>query len=220
MAPIVQESRSMEHEKQYRINEVFVAKQGEGLRSGEMSIFVRFSGCNMRCDLEASQVSPGGFKCDTEFTSGRSLNAAAILKYIDEMKAIAKTPECNWIVLTGGEPMLQVDQPLIDALHQAGYRLQIETNGTLEVPRTIDFITVSPKVAEHAIVQRSATEVKYVRGYGQALPSTCVDAKHFWISAAFDSGSVAPKTVEWCSQLCEGTKWKLSLQTHNLEGSR
>ena len=78
------------------------------------------------------------------------------------------------MILTGGEPALQVDRDLIDSLHEAGYKLAIETNGSVELPAGIDWITVSPKVAEHAIRQRRAHEVKYVRGYGQGVPETVV----------------------------------------------
>src|SRR5207253_1896099 len=122
---------------------------------------------NMECRLEPGPRSPGGFDCDTEFESGRWMELDEILVHLKE-----SGPECSWIVLTGGEPALQVDAMLIDALHNNGYRLAIETNGSIALSPGLDWITVSPKVAEHAIRQRTATEVKYVRSYGQGVPRT------------------------------------------------
>jgi organic radical activating enzyme len=110
-----------------------------------------------------------------------------------------------------------VDRELIDALHAAGYKLAIETNGSFELPAGIDWITVSPKVAEHAIRQRTADEVKYVRGYGQAIPKTVVVAEHHLISPAFDGAEVDPRTLDWCIRLCkENPPWRLSVQQHKL----
>jgi organic radical activating enzyme len=121
------------------------------------------------------------------------------------------------VVLTGGEPALQVDRELIDAFHAARYRLAIETNGSRELPPGIDWVTVSPKVAEHALRQRSAHEVKYVRGYGQAIPQTVVQAEHYLISPAFDGPKVDARTLDWCIQLVkENPPWRLSVQQHKL----
>ena len=121
------------------------------------------------------------------------------------------------MILTGGEPALQADRDLIDGLHAAGYRLAIETNGSFELPAGIDWITVSPKVAEHAIRQRRAHEVKYVRGYGQAVPKTVVEADHYLISPAFEGSEVDPRTLDWCICLCrDNPPWRLSVQQHKL----
>ena len=139
----------------YLVNEWFYSLQGEGVRMGEPSLFLRFSKCNMECRTEPGPRSPGGFDCDTEFESGRWMQLDEIVAELHEAG-----PRCEWVVLTGGEPALQVDATLIDGLHAEGYRLAIETNGSVELPQGLDWVTVSPKVAEHAIRQRTATEVK------------------------------------------------------------
>lgn len=191
----------------YRINEIFYSLQGEGVRAGTANLFLRFSGCNQTCS-----TATHGFDCDTEFVSGRTLNLDEI---ISELKATANNAE--WIVITGGEPALQLDQALITRLHQTGYKLAIETNGSIELPEGIDWITVSPKVAEHAIKQRFAHEVKYVRGHGQGIPKTVVEAQYKLISPAFKGDQVDQRALEWCIKLVEeNPAWRLSVQQHKL----
>lgn len=195
----------------YKINEVFYSLQGEGTRAGTPAVFVRFSACNLVCRRETH-----GFDCDTEFTSGRRLDLDELLRLVS---AAGKT--CRFVHLTGGEPTLQVDAPLIEALHAAGYQIGIETNGTNEVPEGCDWIVVSPKVAEHAIRQRVAHEVKYVRGHGQALPNTVVRAQHRLISPAFDGADIDPDALAWCVKLVrDNPEWRLSVQLHKLWGIR
>lgn len=203
--------------KRYKVNEIYHSVQGEGKRAGQASIFLRFTGCNMRCAMEPGDKSPGGFDCDTEFESGIRMSASQIVERCIEESGGRST---KWIVATGGEPALQLDEVLIDALHSAGFRIQIETNGSIQVSDKIDFITVSPKVAEHCIRQTKATEVKYVRGYGQALPKTRVEAGHYLISPAFNGASPDKRTIEWCQQLVAGTEWEISVQLHKIEGIR
>lgn len=191
----------------YLVNEIFYSLQGEGVRSGTPNLFLRLSRCNLTCKVETH-----GFDCDTEFESGRWMTFDEILA---EFKALSES--CDWVILTGGEPALQADRELIDRLHAAGYELAIETNGSFPLPEGIDWITVSPKVAEHAIRQRTAHEVKYVRGYGQAIPKTVVEAEHYLISPAFEGAVVDPRTLDWCIRLCrENPPWRLSVQQHKL----
>jgi len=191
----------------YRVNEIFYSLQGEGVRAGTPNLFLRFSRCNLECRVETH-----GFDCDTEFESGRSMTLPEI---VAEMRALSA--ECLWVILTGGEPALQVDLELIGLLHAEGYSLAIETNGSVELPPGIDWITVSPKVAEHAIRQRRAHEVKYVRGYGQGIPKTVVSAEHYLISPAFDGPEVDRRTLDWCIRLCrDNPPWRLSVQQHKL----
>lgn len=197
--------------KAYVVNEIFHSLQGEGVRAGTDNLFLRFTGCNQTCTVESH-----GFDCDTEFVSGRRLTLAEIAAELE-----AAGPRCEWVVLTGGEPALQVDRELIDGLHAAGYRLAIETNGSVELPPGIDWITVSPKVAEHAIRQRTADEVKYVRGHGQGIPKTVVEAQHRLISPAFLGDQVDRRALEWCVRLVmEHPDWRLSVQQHKLWGVR
>ena len=194
----------MEH---YVVNEIFFSLQGEGVRAGTANLFLRFSRCNLACAVDTH-----GFDCDTEFESGRRMTYGEIR---DELRTLSA--DCRWVVLTGGEPALQADRALIDALHDDGYRLAIETNGSVELPPGIDWITVSPKVAEHAIRQRQAHEVKYVRGHGQGIPRTVVAAEHYLISPAFDGPDVDPRALAWCIRLVrENPAWRLSLQQHKL----
>jgi len=189
----------------YLVNEIFYSLQGEGVRAGTPNLFLRLARCNQECRAESH-----GFDCDTEFESGRWLTAPEIVAEARQLSA-----DCGWLVLTGGEPALQVDRELIDALHSAGLALAIETNGSVELPPGIDWITVSPKVAEHAIRQRTAHEVKYVRGYGQALPRTVVRAEHFLLSPAFDGDALDRRALDWCIRLCkENPPWRLSVQQH------
>lgn len=208
--------------KTYVCNEVFFSLQGEGVRAGTANIFIRFTGCNLECNMKEGPKSPGGFDCDTEFTSGRRVTLNELHDWMDEAVMIA----CNEddpdkvignapVILTGGEPGLQVDGELVDFLHDKGHFVAIETNGTIALPASIDWITLSPKVAEHAIKQTLCDEIKYVRGYGQEIPKTKVVARHHLISPAFDGGQVHPKTLQWCIKLClENPQWRLSVQQH------
>jgi len=189
----------------YLVNEIFYSLQGEGVRAGTPNLFLRLSRCNLACKVETH-----GFDCDTEFESGRRMTLEEI---VAELRQLSAT--CDWVILTGGEPALQADREMIDGLHAAGYKLAIETNGSFELPEGIDWITVSPKVAEHAIRQRRADEVKYVRGYGQGIPRTAVEAAHYLISPAFDGAEVDPRTLDWCVRLCrDNPPWRLSVQQH------
>lgn len=191
--------------KTWTVNEIFYSLQGEGMRAGTANLFLRFTGCNETCSVETH-----GFDCDTEFASGRKL---ALDDIIAELRQAG--PGCGWVVLTGGEPALQVDRELIDGLHAAGYRLAIETNGSIALPDGLDWITVSPKVAEHAIRQLTAHEVKYVRGHGQAIPRTVVRADYYLISPAFLGDQVDPRALAWCIRLVQDNPdWRLSVQQH------
>ena len=114
----------------YRVNEIFYSLQGEGRNTGRAAVFIRFSGCNLRCSF-----------CDTDFSSYTEMSGDDILEAIRPWK------HCGFVVLTGGEPSLQVDDALVDALHREGFYLAMETNGTHAVPEGIDWVTVSPKVA-------------------------------------------------------------------------
>ena len=187
------------------VSELFYSLQGEGLRAGTANLFLRFSGCNQTCAQDTHR-----FDCDTEFVSGRKLSIPEIIEALRET-----APQCRWVILTGGEPALQLDGELIEALQKSGYQIAIETNGSIELPPGIDWITVSPKVAEHAIRQRTANEVKYVRGYGQGIPKTVVQSEHKLISPAFLGDLPDPKAISWCIKLVEeNPEWRLSVQQH------
>lgn len=200
--------------KEYMINEIFYSLQGEGGRAGEASVFIRFSGCNLTCTRDSDV---GGFDCDTEFTSGRRMSAAHIE---DECRRLA--PEGEWVVYTGGEPSLQLDEGLIEHMRTRGWKQAIETNGTKPLPAGLDWITVSPKTAEHTLQQLIATEVKYVRHYGQGIPKSRCAAIAYYISPAFESDrALTVQNIKWCIDLVkENPKWRLSVQQHKLWGVR
>ena len=195
--------------KSFRVNEIFSSIQGEGVRAGTPNLFLRFSGCNLKCSNEDEYA---GFNCDTEFASGRDLSISEIIHELADVDH----GKCKSIILTGGEPSLQIDSELVSALKAAGYYLAIETNGTVVLPTDIDWVTVSPKSAEHTIVVRTANEVKYVRRKGQAIPRTVVTADHYLVSPAFEAdGSLKRETLEWCLDLVKANPpWRLSLQLH------
>jgi 7-carboxy-7-deazaguanine synthase len=189
----------------YLINEIFYSLQGEGVRIGTANVFVRFARCNQQC-----RIATHGFDCDTDFEAGRQMTIPQIVERCRQL-----APECNWLVLTGGEPALQVDRPFIDGLHEAGYKLAIETNGTVALPDGIDWITVSPKADNENIRQRRADEVKYVRAQGQPIPDNVVEADHVLISPAFEGDRLCPETLAWCIALVKREpSWRLSVQMH------
>ena len=198
--------------KQYTVNEIFCSLQGEGVRAGTLNHFIRFTGCNLRCSVEPGEKSPGGFDCDTEFVSGRKMTAVEIVAFMQELN-----PKCKNIIFTGGEPGLQLDKELVEVLHLDDYCQAIETNGTIDVTGLgLDWITLSPKVAEHAIKCLRANEVKYVRGLGQGIPKPTSVADHYLISPAFDgTAELDRKVLVWCIQLIkENPEWRLSVQQH------
>jgi 7-carboxy-7-deazaguanine synthase len=215
-------------DKKYMVNECFYSLQGEGVRAGTANVFVRFSGCNLQCSMEPGSKSPGGFDCDTEFQSGRSCTLEEIYEWIRTSTEIATGKKIgeivgpNWLILTGGEPGLQVDQEFCNFFHKEGYQLAIETNGTIDLMGLgLNWITLSPKVAEHAVKQLWANELKYVRGFGQGIPKPTAKADHYLISPAADGNMIHPKTLQWCQKLVlENPQWRLSVQQHKYWGVR
>ena len=205
--------------KRYSVNEIFFSLQGEGARAGSPNVFVRFSGCNMRCDVAPGEKSPGGFACDTEFESGQAMTAGQIVS-----RALTLAPKAGvGVILTGGEPALQLDTALVNALRKAGFApLCIETNGTIDVaPLALDWISLSPKVAEHAVRVKVCDEIRYVRGHGQGIPRPSAKAGRKFISPAFSGDSLDRQTLRWCVDLVKANPgWALSVQQHKTWGIR
>ena len=217
----------------YKVNEIFFTLQGEGAHSGIPAVFVRFSGCNLRCPW-----------CDTEFAEYSEMSAEEIVK---EMQNLYDVPNerRKMCVLTGGEPSLQVDKPLIDALHQAGFYICIETNGTRPLPDGIDWITCSPKeqTLKHSNSQTSkptlalkrANEVKVVftGTYDPEVWRTKIEAEHWmlqplryngeWLLMSgiddfeIDSNDNLDDTVRY---ILAHPFWRLSVQLHKIAGLR
>ncbi|MFZ1080953.1 MAG: 7-carboxy-7-deazaguanine synthase QueE [Candidatus Kryptoniota bacterium] len=185
------------------VNEIFYSLQGEGARKGSANIFVRLAHCNLKCTF-----------CDTEFESYRELKIEDLL---EECKLFA----CKNIVFTGGEPLLHLTGDIIILFKKAGYYLAVETNGTITPPKKLDWITVSPKVAEHVLAMKfkgvHINELKYVRNRSQGIPQPKLNADHYFISPEFDGDYPNEANIEHCINLVkENPKWKLSLQEHKL----
>ena len=191
-----------------RVTEVFYSLQGEGARAGEPSIFVRLSGCSVRFACASA-----GVVCDTEFASGTEMPREAILA---EAQRLA--PDCRWIVWTGGEPTDQLTSD--DVLFFGAYHQAIETSGVRPVPEGIEWITVSPKVAEHILAKHfpaGVTELKYVRAAGQAIPEPAIQAGYYYLSPHADGDTIHPDTLKAVIALCLAhPRWRLSVQQHKL----
>ncbi|MCR4919702.1 MAG: 7-carboxy-7-deazaguanine synthase QueE [Prevotella sp.] len=187
----------------YRVNEIFYSLQGEGRHTGRAAVFVRFSGCNLRCPF-----------CDTAHDSFRQMSAA------DIVQAIATYP-ARFVVLTGGEPALQADEPLTDALHAAGYTIAIETNGTHTLPKGIDWVTLSPKAAP--VVLRRCNELKLLFLSPSFRPDTQgIDADYYYLQPC-DTGDARRNRLiieAATAYVLQHPEWRLSLQTHKLAGFR
>tara|TARA_R110002167_G_scaffold143936_16_gene333571 strand:- start:8533 stop:9108 length:576 start_codon:yes stop_codon:yes gene_type:complete len=186
-----------------KVNEIFYSIQGEGYRAGEASIFIRLSDCDMTC----------GF-CDTEFESGEELSN-------DELLVKIQKYPCGWIVWTGGEPTLQLQESHVEYFKSKGYLQAIETNGNNRAPKGIDWVACSPKVAEHVVAKNfpdGVDELRYVRHANHlAVPEPKVKARHCYLSPRFDGNDMNKKNLQKCIELIlKNSKWKLSLQSHKL----
>ena len=208
----------------YSVKEIYYTLQGEGAQAGRPAVFCRFAGCNLWSGREEDRAGATCNFCDTDFvgTDGPGGEKFA------EAKALTRACRAAWrgnsgtppfAVLTGGEPMLQIDDALIDALHAAGFEIAIETNGTLPVPRAIDWICVSPK-AGAPLVQRSGDELKLVYPQDALDPRELEDLEfsHFLLQP-MDAGARSPGNVRLAIDYCLAhPKWRLSVQTHKLLG--
>lgn len=211
----------------YAVKEMFYTLQGEGAQAGRPAVFCRFAGCNLWSGREADRESATCTFCDTDFVGtdgdggGKFESAKALAAACRETwRGNSGTPP--FVVLTGGEPMLQVDEPLIDALHDAGFEIAIETNGTLPVPRSIDWICVSPK-AEAKLVQRSGDELKLVYPQAEIEPAAleALDFSHFLLQPMDQGELKTADNVRAAIAYCLAhPKWRLSIQAHKLLGLR
>jgi 7-carboxy-7-deazaguanine synthase (Cx14CxxC type) len=208
----------------YAIKEIFYTLQGEGLNAGRPAVFCRFSGCNLWSGREADRAGAVCRFCDTDFVGvngtegGRYPDAASLAVRIASLWPTEHAHRL--VVLTGGEPLLQVDGPLLDALHHDDFEIAVETNGTIAVPQGIDWICVSPK-AGAPIVQARGNELKLVypqEGLApEALEQLAFD--HFLLQP-MDGPSTAQNTAAALAYCRKNPRWRLSLQLHKVLGVR
>lgn len=211
----------------YAIKEMFLTLQGEGMRAGRRAVFLRFAGCNLWSGREADRASAVCRFCDTDFVGTNGPGGGKLADAQDVARAAAAQwgggDAHRYIVLTGGEPMLQVDDALVDALHAEGFEIAIETNGTLPVHTGIDWVCVSPKAGSQ-VVQRSGDELKLVWPQPAApLPGHGLDDLARWDFAHFLLQPLdddrADAHLETCIDLVMAhPQWRLSLQNHKIVG--
>ena len=213
----------------YSVKEIFYTLQGEGAQAGRAAVFCRFAGCNLWSGRESDRATAACRFCDTDFvgvdgTNGGKFNSAEAVAaavdrewWRDSADSVPSTGR-KFVVCTGGEPLLQLDVALIDALHELGFEIAVETNGTVHAPAGIDWLCVSPK-AGAGLVQRSGSELKLVFPQPDLKPEAVQDL-------AFESFFLQPMdgpnrilntdlAVKYCMQ---HPKWRLSLQTHKFLG--
>ncbi len=213
----------------YSLKEMYLTLQGEGAQAGRAAVFLRFAGCNLWSGREADRAGAVCRFCDTDFVGtdgpgGGKFGSAAVLA--DRVAAlwpgqakpgIAVRP---YVVCTGGEPLLQLDAPLIAALHERGFEIGVETNGTIVAPEGLDWICVSPKAGAE-LVQRAGHELKLVFPQAGAEPEwfETLNFEHFFLQPMDgpDQAANIAKAAEFC---LNHPRWRLSLQTHKLIGLR
>jgi 7-carboxy-7-deazaguanine synthase (Cx14CxxC type) len=208
----------------YAVKEIFYTLQGEGAQAGRAAVFCRFAGCNLWSGREADRGAAVCRFCDTEFVG---VDGAGGGKF-DSAEDLAAAVERKWpggagrgkrfVVCTGGEPLLQMDSMLIDALHTRGFEIAVETNGTVAAPAGLDWICVSPKAGAE-LVQRSGDELKLVYPQVPFDPGEFLSLgfKHFFLQP-MDGPRRAANTELAVSYCMEHPQWRLSLQTHKILG--
>ncbi|MBB4840559.1 7-carboxy-7-deazaguanine synthase (Cx14CxxC type) [Sphingomonas kyeonggiensis] len=208
----------------YSVKEMFLTLQGEGVNAGARAVFVRFAGCNLWTGREQDRASAICQFCDTEFVGTDGLGGGKFATADALADAVlgfwGEGAEKRFVVLTGGEPMLQVDDALVDALHARAFRIAIESNGTLPAHPGIDWVCISPKAGSE-VVQRSGDELKLV----WPQPGTDVAAIEGWDFANFliqpmDSAAAQENIEAAIAFAMERPKWRLTLQTHKMLGLR
>lgn len=209
----------------YSVKEIFYTLQGEGGQAGCAAVFLRFSGCNLWSGLERDRASAVCQFCDTDFvgtdgTLGGKFKDATELAALVDAQWPDRNAEAKLVVCTGGEPLLQMDTDLIETLHARGFRIAVETNGTLKAPPGIDWLCVSPKSGA-PLNQTSGTEIKLVFPQPGAMPENfeALAFTHFFLQPM--DGPEQEKNIALAIQYCMNhPKWRLSLQSHKLTGIR
>ena len=208
----------------YAVKEIFLTLQGEGVLAGRRAVFLRFSGCNLWTGREADRASAICQFCDTDFVgidgeNGGRYDAEALAAKVAALWG--DSTDNRYVVITGGEPMLQVDDGIVDALHAQAFQIAIESNGTIEVHPGIDWVCISPKAGSD-IVQHTGDELKLV----WPQPTSDIEAMEQWQFTHFliqpmDAGNAglnAANVAEATRFVMERPKWRLSLQNHKILG--
>lgn len=209
----------------YSVKEIFYTLQGEGANAGRPAVFCRFAGCNLWNGREMDRATAVCKFCDTDFVGTDGSNGGKFKQAVDLVDTVERLwPKGNdkrrFVVLTGGEPMMQVDQSLIDAFHFRGFFIAVETNGSLEPPQGIDWLCVSPKAGSELII-KSGQELKLV------FPQTGVDPdqytnynfEHFYLQP-MDGILQRENTARAIDYCMRHPLWSLSVQTHKIIGIR
>jgi 7-carboxy-7-deazaguanine synthase (Cx14CxxC type) len=209
----------------YHVKEIFYSLQGEGARTGRAAVFCRFAGCNLWSGREQDRAGAICNFCDTDFRGteeeggGRFAVAGQLADSIAAIWGGGWGPGIRpYVVLTGGEPLLQLDAPLITALHERGFEVAVETNGTLPAPPGLDWVCVSPKAGAE-LVLRAGDELKLVYPQPGAAPEAFagLDFRHFFLQP-LDGPDQLAHTRQAVAYCLAHPRWRLSLQTHKLLG--
>lgn len=206
----------------YQVKEIYYTLQGEGAQAGRVAVFLRFAGCNLWSGRESDRASATCNFCDTDFVGvdgpgGGKFATAELLAAAVAGKWAGGSGK-PYVVCTGGEPLLQLDETLIRALHAAGFEIGVETNGTVKPPPGLDWVCVSPK-ADAPLALRCGNELKLVFPQPNVDPQrfTDMDFAHFFLQP-MDGPAVAENTKAAISYCLNHPEWRLSLQTHKLTG--
>lgn len=206
----------------YKIKEIYYTIQGEGYYTGRPAVFCRFSGCNLWSGLEKDRDKAVCRFCDTDFWGMDGKNGGKYDKQslTDRILSLWPTSENKnvFVVCTGGEPALQIDDELVSCFHEHGIEIAIETNGTIPLPEAIDWVCVSPK-ADTEIIITKGNEIKLVYPQTENTPTQyeSLDFEHFFLQPLDDINQL--QNIRDCVEYClSHPKWKLSLQTHKFIG--
>jgi 7-carboxy-7-deazaguanine synthase (Cx14CxxC type) len=208
--------------KRYKVKEIFYTLQGEGAQAGRPAVFCRFTGCNLWSGREEDRATAICQFCDTDFRGTDGQNGGRYSAEELAARIAALWPDraqgIPYVVCTGGEPLLQLDEPLIRALHAEGFEVAVETNGTFPAPAGLDWICVSPKAGTEIVLQQGH-ELKLVYPQAGAEPAKYADwdFQYFYLQP-MDSPQQAANTQATLAYCLEHPQWRLSLQTHKIVG--
>jgi len=209
----------------YSVKEIYYTLQGEGAHTVRPAVFLRFSGCNLWTDREQDRHKAVCQFCDTDFVGtdgpggGQFTDARLMADAVEGVwRRDVQTDHSRYVVCTGGEPLLQLDAPAVDALHAKGFEVGVETNGTQEPPTGLDWICVSPKAGAPFHLQRG-NELKLVFPQPEAMPEQFedLDFEHFFLQP-MDGPAIRENTAAAVQYCLRSPRWKLSIQTHKLLG--